>query len=80
MEDENISIDVTDKPKKRAIKGRNRDSFKKAKLIGHTTGPNCACKRFGCFKVVRHDEKLRIIAHFNAFQSKDEQHGSYLDS
>ena len=67
MEDENISIDVTDKPKKRAIKGRNRDSLKKAKLIGHTTGPDCACKRFECFKVVSDDEKLRIIANFNAF-------------
>ena len=73
MDDENIKIDVTEKPKKRPFKGRNRDELKKARLNGHVTGDNCFCKRFKCFEMVDEHEQARIIAHFNALSSKDEQ-------
>ena len=73
MEHEQLNIELTDKPKKRAVKGRKRDQNKQTRLSGHVTGPDCACKRFECFKIVSADERARIIAHFNSLVSKDEQ-------
>ena len=35
MADENIEIDVTEKPKKRPFKGKSRDQLKKQRLSGH---------------------------------------------
>ena len=73
MEDENLRLEVTDKPRKRPKIGRKREQVKKAKLTAHKTGENCKCTRFKCFESVSENERSRIIAHFNSLPTKNEQ-------
>ena len=73
MADENISLQVTDKPKKRKVFGRKSNKNQHQKLSGHVTGRDCHCARHQCYTNVTKTERSRIIAHFNSLESKTEQ-------
>jgi hypothetical protein len=64
---------VTDKPKKRLVKGRKRELQRDERLKNHVTGPPCNCSKLKCFEVTSVDDRERVIAHLNNLKTKDEQ-------
>lgn len=68
---------VTDKPRKRKIKGRRKEKDKKLRLSSHITGPDCECTKLKCFEIVNEQNRARLITSFNALPTKDAQ-DSYL--
>ena len=73
MEEENLTPQVTDKPKKRKRNGSKKAEKTKKLLKSHVTGENCHCTRFNCFENTTPQDRSQIIAHFNELLTKDEQ-------
>ena len=63
----------TENPRKRKKDFSSRDKAKFACISGHSTGPDCHCKRHKCFSVVSPDQRLEIINRFNSLTGKAEQ-------
>ena len=72
MED-HVSVEITQNPRKRPVKGSSFTAKRIKRLSTHKTGSDCKCSRFKCFEIVPDEEKNRIIARFNEIPSKSAQ-------